>query len=278
MRRLWLLLAFALTALPSLAQQTFPPPAGYVDDFAHVLDPGSAALLEAEADELHDKTHGQVFVVTVDSLNGIDIKPFANDLFHTWKIGEKGTDRGVLILFAIKDHTWRIEVGYGFEGILNDAKVGDIGRSVVPELKAGDYDTAAGQAFAGVAAVIAADSHVTLATLTGQPNGQAAGQPDPVPVSSPGSGMTGCYILFFLGLFGFLALILLILVLRGRAGGSSGPSPPYVDRPSSSRFTSSDSSSSSSWSSSSSSSSADSSSFSGGEGGDSGGGGADGSW
>ena len=35
------------------------------------------------------------------------------------------------MLLAIDDHKRRIEVGSGLEGILNDAKVGDIGRAMV---------------------------------------------------------------------------------------------------------------------------------------------------
>ena len=47
----------------------------------------------------------------------------------------KASDRGVLMLFAVKDHKRRIEIGYGLEGILPDGKVGDIGREMVPYLR-----------------------------------------------------------------------------------------------------------------------------------------------
>ena len=57
-------------------------------------------------------------------------------------MGRKGSDRGVLVLLAVDDHKYRIEVGYGLEGILPDGKVGDIGREMVPDLRAGDYDGA----------------------------------------------------------------------------------------------------------------------------------------
>ena len=48
----------------------------------------------------------------------------------------------MLVLLAVDDHKYRIEVGYGLEGILPDAKVGDIGRAMVPDLRANDYDGA----------------------------------------------------------------------------------------------------------------------------------------
>ena len=54
----------------------------------------------------------------------------------------RATDKGVLVLLAVDDHKYRIEVGYGLEGILPDGKVGDIGREMVPYLRASDYDGA----------------------------------------------------------------------------------------------------------------------------------------
>ena len=266
------------------AQQSFPRPTGYVDDFAHVLTPAGQAELEVQAAELHDKTRAQVFVVTIDSLQGNDIKPFANDLFHSWKIGEKGTDRGALILFVIADHKWRIEVGSGLEGILNDAKVGDLGRAVVPELKAASYDAAAEQAFAGVAGVIAKEAQVTLTpapmdSQDPQAETDAAGaQNDKYSQTDAGSSSSssspdnrvGCTALFFFGFLGFIGFLCVAAALKGKGRSSSGP---YVGG---------GSSGSSDWesgsSSSSSSGSSDSSSFGGGDGGDSSGGGADGSW
>ena len=57
-------------------------------------------------------------------LDGSDIESYAVNLFHQWSIGAKSTDRGVLILYAIRDRRDRIEVGYGLEPILPDGKVG----------------------------------------------------------------------------------------------------------------------------------------------------------
>ena len=40
--------------------------------------------------------------MTINSLDGSDIESYAVDLFKKWGIGGKGTDRGVLILYAIQ--------------------------------------------------------------------------------------------------------------------------------------------------------------------------------
>ena len=77
--------------------------------------------------------------------------------------GQEGIGpRALLVLLAVGDHKYRIDVGYGLEGILNDAKVGDIGRAMVPYLRSSDYDSAVTLAVGQVAQVIAADAKVTL--------------------------------------------------------------------------------------------------------------------
>jgi uncharacterized protein len=163
----WLLLSlvFAFTAPLLLAERVedLPKPTNYVSDFAHVLSPGTAERIDSLCSQLsHSKANAQIQVVTIQTLNGDDIDDFTNRLEESWKIGKKGSDRGIVMLFAIQDHKRRIEVGYGLEGILNDAKVGDIGRSMVPALRAGDYNSAVTGGVVKIANVIAADAGVSL--------------------------------------------------------------------------------------------------------------------
>ncbi len=77
-------------------------------------------------------------------------------------MGKKGSDRGVLVLLAVNDHKRRIDVGYGLEGILPDGKLGDIGREMVPYLRANDFDDALLRAVREIGQVIADDAHVSL--------------------------------------------------------------------------------------------------------------------
>lgn len=156
---------FALFPLASKAQQVkdLPAPTDYVSDFAHVLSPEAVARLDAIASQLdHSATNAQMAVVTIRSLEGDDPADYADELEGKWKMGRKGSDRGVLVLLAVDDHKYRIEVGYGLEGILPDGKVGDIGRSMIPDLRANDFDGALTLAVGEIAQVIADDAHVTL--------------------------------------------------------------------------------------------------------------------
>lgn len=156
---------FCLSTSAARAERVedLPQPTGYVNDYAHVLSPEMTARLNNLCAQLDtSKTNAQIHVVTINTLDGDDVSDFANRFEEKWKIGRKGSDRGIVMLFAIQDHKRWIEVGYGLEGILPDAKVGDIGREMVPYLRNNDYDNAMMMGVGQLAQVIAADANVTL--------------------------------------------------------------------------------------------------------------------
>jgi uncharacterized protein len=157
------LLGISATAATAERVQDLPKPTDYVSDDAHVLSPQAIARLDSICNQLdHSATNAKVAVVTIHSLDGDDAADYANRLEDQWKMGDKGLNRFALVLLAVNDHKYRIEVGYGLEGILPDAKTGDIGREMVPYLRANDYDGAVSLAVSSVAQVIAADAKVTL--------------------------------------------------------------------------------------------------------------------
>jgi uncharacterized protein len=157
--------AFVSASAPAWTERVedLPQPTDYVSDYAHVLSPQAIARLDRLCTQLdHSATNTKMAVVTVRTLDGVDSAEYANALEDKWKMGKKGVERNVLVLLAVNDHKRRIDVGYGLEGILNDAKVGDIGREMVPALRANDFDGAVTLAVGEVAQVIAADAKVTL--------------------------------------------------------------------------------------------------------------------
>jgi uncharacterized protein len=160
---LWaVLLAFLPHCLLAEPVASLPQPNDYVSDFAHVLSPDAIARLDSVCEQLDHEAHAQIAVVTVHDLNGDDAADYANQLEDHWKMGNKGDNKYAMVLLAVADHKYRIEVGYGLEGILPDGKTGDIGRDMVPDLKAGDYDGAVTLAVGEVAQVIADDAKITL--------------------------------------------------------------------------------------------------------------------
>ena len=103
-----------------------PPLTGRVVDRADVLSPATEAALTARLAAHEDSTSNQVVVLTVPSLDGEVLEPYATRVFRTWGLGQAAADNGVLLLVAVDDRQLRIEVGYGLEGDLTDALSGQI--------------------------------------------------------------------------------------------------------------------------------------------------------
>ena len=226
MRKFLLASLLLLIALPfgwGEKVQDLPRPTNYVSDFAGVLSQDTQDSLNALCTQVDRQAHAQIAVVTIKSLDDQPIENFATELEDKWKVGKKGTDRGLLIIFAPNDRKYRFEVGYGLEGILNDGRVGDIGRAMVPYLQQNNYDAAVTMAVQQVSDIIAADAGVTLSTAT--PRLQYA----PVQQAKPLTlgqllilGIVLLFVIFFLarvgggGLLGFL----IGMFLGGGGGGN----------------------------------------------------------
>jgi uncharacterized protein len=180
-------------------------PTGYVTDLAGIISAEKKENLEALCTELEQKTGAQMAVVTVPSLEGESVEQFAVDLFKQLGVGEKKDKRGALLLVAPKDRKYRIEVGYGLEPVINDARVGDAGRAMVPFLRQNDFGKAAEVGAWQLAKYIADDAGVTL---SGQP--PAVRNPD-----------QGRNFKFPVG-FALIALFLLFRVISGLSSGRGG--------------------------------------------------------
>ena len=118
-----LFMAVLLLSLAPLALggEAFPTLVGRVNDYAKVLSAAEAKSLESKLAQHEATSSDQIVILTVDTLNGRPIEDYAEKLFKTWKLGQKGKDNGVLVVLATKDRKIRIEVGYGLEGRLTDA-------------------------------------------------------------------------------------------------------------------------------------------------------------
>ena len=142
-------------------------PAAPVVDLADIIDNATEAKLNRYLKELEAKTGAQVAILTIDSLDGQAIEEFSISIAHDrWRLGQKGKDNGVLMVIALNDRKYRIEIGYGLEGLLPDSLIGSIGRQyLVPYFKKGDYATGIYAAAVVVANEIARDAGVSITGL-----------------------------------------------------------------------------------------------------------------
>jgi uncharacterized protein len=224
MRRAWksglLLIVVLVCASAANAEPVASlKPTGYVNDFADVLKPTTVSQLNEICRQLDSKADAaQVAVVTINSTDGEDIFNYSVALYQKWGLGKKGKDRGVLILLAVKDRKYYINVGYGLESILPDGKVGGFGREAVPYFKAGDYDGAINLLTSRVAEVIAQDAGIAITPTV--PAGRA-GPRNNVHELTPLQALAL--------LIGFIAIMIVLSRLgrggRGGRGGGSGLGP-----------------------------------------------------
>jgi uncharacterized protein len=219
-------LLFGAAVLRAERAQDLPQPTDYVSDFAHVLSPQAIARIDQICSQLdHSQANAQIAVVTVKTLDGEDSADWANELETHWKMGKKDVNRELMILLAVNDHKRRIEVASGLEGILNDAKVGDIGREMVPYLRQNDFDDAMLLAVQQVGQVIADDAKVSLQGSDQAPLSQQA---DPrIHRSNPLGGIIFFIIIFLIfgGSWVFRLLFgwgLLSSIFRGSSGWHGG--------------------------------------------------------
>jgi len=132
-----------------------PQPAGYVTDEAGILTPQQIASLDRALSEYEQRTSNQIVVLTVKSLEGQDIESYSIAVAEAWKAGQKHKDNGAILIVAPNEHRVRIEVGYGLEGVLTDARSAEIIRNILaPRFRSGDYDGGITEAVSAMEAVI----------------------------------------------------------------------------------------------------------------------------
>ncbi len=223
--------AALLVALIAVAAPLFavgPPvpasPPNYVVDLAGVIDDGVEARTNALLRELEERTTAQVVVLTLPTLEGESLEAFSIDLAHNrWKIGQKGKDNGVLLTLAMQERKYRVEVGYGLEGVLPDSLVGTLGRQVlVPAFRAGDFGGGIAAMAGELATRVAAAANVTLSgapPVAFRRSGRPAAEPSPL---AKGLALLLIPIFIYLLIRHPRLLILMLLASRGGSRGSWG--------------------------------------------------------
>ncbi len=150
----FLFLFFSLTIFS--AASSLNKPDGYILDDAGILSQDVKNYLNKVAYNLESKTSAEIAVATIKSLDGKSIEECAVKLFEDWKIGKKGKDNGVLLLISKNDRALRIEVGYGLEGSLTDAKCSEIIRNkIVPHFRRNDFNGGIDEGFINIVRIIA---------------------------------------------------------------------------------------------------------------------------
>lgn len=105
-----------------------------VQDKASLLTSSEVEALTNVIFQHYESGSFQEAILIVPSLEGKDIESYALEVFDAWKLGSSGANNGILILVALQERLMRIEVGYGLEAIVTDAKAGLIIRKLMAPL------------------------------------------------------------------------------------------------------------------------------------------------
>jgi uncharacterized protein len=117
-----------------------PPLTSQVTDLTGTLSPSDRQALESKLHDWEARTGNQLVVLMVPTTAPEPIEEYSLRVAEAWKIGQKGKDNGALFLIAKDDRHMRIEVGYGFEGVLTDVTSRRIiGETVAPYFKQGQF-------------------------------------------------------------------------------------------------------------------------------------------
>ncbi|MFA5397982.1 MAG: TPM domain-containing protein, partial [Methanogenium sp.] len=170
----------------------------WVNDYANVIDDDVESVLNNTIAEFEEKTSSEITVVTINSLDGENLEDFSMKIADNWKVGKEDKDNGIMLLFAIAEKRVRLEVGYGLEGVINDAKAGRILDDCVVEFRdEGDYTNAAKN---GVECII---QEIGTEEWTEEQSG------------------SGSAILLFI-IIGFFGLFFICAIFSSSSGGSIG--------------------------------------------------------
>jgi|SRR5215204_2113368 len=127
---------------PTPAEVAFANPIpkriGSVNDYANVFDDAGTKRLEATAAELLRDSAVEVAFVTVDSTGKQTIADYSLAVARDWNLGA-GNHRGMLLLLAIKDRQWRLQVSDTLLTELPDEFTKELGDKSVEFYRRGDY-------------------------------------------------------------------------------------------------------------------------------------------
>lgn len=152
MRRLLWMIGLAVSLLlltlapPTAAQSGYPDRLDtYINDYNGLMSPALEAKLRGWLTDLKTQQHIELTVVTLNythDYNAWDttIEKFATALFNRWGVGDSATNKGVMLLVAVKQRQVRIELGAGYARSEDKRMKGVIDEYILPFFKKDNYE------------------------------------------------------------------------------------------------------------------------------------------
>src|SRR5690348_6785493 len=128
-------LALWITAASAAAPADVPVATSLLEDQADVLTVEEHAALLSRVLAIQHSGRAQIAVLISSGIGGSTLEEYALRVAETWQIGRKGKDDGLLILIVPSINGARLEVGYGLEGAIPDARASQWLDDLIPAIK-----------------------------------------------------------------------------------------------------------------------------------------------
>ncbi len=194
-----------------------------VNDYAGILSTQEEGELEQLLRSTESGTSAEIALLTVKNLSGLTIEDYSMRVVEQWKLGKSDRDNGILLLVSVDDRKVRLEVGYGLEDIVTDAKSSYIINTlIIPEFRKGDYYQGIREGLRAASGLVNDTYIISDEELSQYEQSQARNR--------KGSGIPVGLIIFILFMIismrrrrgGILPWLFLGSMMGGRGGGRSG--------------------------------------------------------
>lgn len=192
-----------------------PDPFRYVVDNAGVIDSATNERMEKILRDLKSSGDIEFAVVTVKTTGDQDIFDYSLAVARGWGIGPReGEKNGLLLLVAIDDRKYQIQVSRHLEGDLPDGLVGEIGRRMRDPFRRNDYS---GGLMIAVQTIVSTLEEKRGFNISDVDKKFAYRADTEQPARRTGIGFSPC-VIFLVVIF----IIILAISSRRRGGGGGG--------------------------------------------------------
>ncbi len=132
-------------------------PTGFLNDLSGIFSESEKDETERVLRELREKAEIDLGIAVIDTTGGKDISGYSLEMAREWKIGAK--NGGALLVVAIKDRGWYIQIDSRLQKDLSNEEIRNIGEVMIPDFREGKYPDGIKKCVEKIISVLAAKQH-----------------------------------------------------------------------------------------------------------------------